>query len=339
MGRALRPARAALIALLLATSAGWAQSRSSLSEAQEAYSEVDYERTRRVAVDAIKRGGNDRATTSELYVLWAIAAAALDDVEAARTAFIYALASNPTLKIERTLSPKIRAPYLEARGAVGAEARPPLEVSVRRREQDLEVTLGDPLRLAAAMELATRISGHHAFSRRRFGAVPKKLVPTGPGGDLQLFAQVLDLYGNVLFELGSEEQPQQLLQVRSAGPVATPASERSAWPYYLTAGTFATLGVAAGSVATVMYLRREDRARAWNGPGCERPGATRYEQCSFVDDQRRRAEQLAVGFGATGGGFLLGSLVTLLLAPSGHEPNVALDSTGTQVVLRLGARL
>jgi hypothetical protein len=46
-------------------------------------------------------------------------------------------------------------------------------------------------------------------------------------------------------------------------------------------------------------------------------GASRGEQCADVDDRRQTAQALALGFYAGGGALLVGSLVTLLLAPSG----------------------
>lgn len=343
MTRKSRFAAATLAALLLATPASWAQGSARLAEAQKAYAEVDYERTRTLAMEALQQGGNDRAATAELYLLWATAAAALDRAEEARSTFLYVLATNPDLKLERTLSPKIRAPYLEARGSAStSDGKAPLEVTLQRRKQELELGLRDTLRVASRIELGTRRSETETFTRRRIDAVPVKRLPTPNGSELQFFLRVLDRYGNVLFELGTEEEPRRLALVSSSKPAPATlnrATDASPTPYYVTAGALAGLGVAAGTVATVMFVRREDAARDWNGPNCERPGSTRQQQCANIDDRRQRAEYLSIGFAATGGGLLIGSLVSLLLAPSSQRASVAVDAGPDNLMLHLRTTL
>ena len=338
----LRSASAALFAAFwLTASPAWADTASTLSDARRAYAEVDYDGTRTLARAALERGSNGRAATAELYLLWATAAAALGQADEARTAFSFALAANPELKLDRSLSPKIRAPYLEARGALaGADGKPPLEVTLQRRKQELELGLHDALRVAASIELATRADEGSDFVKRRVDAAPARRVPTPQGSELQFFLQVLDSHGNVLLELGTEEEPRRLALVSSTRPspmAERPDTQASPAPYYWTAGALATLGLAAGGVATAMYVRREDAAREWNGSDCERPGATRGQQCANVDDRRRKAENLALGFGAAGGALLLGSLATVILAPPGRgrSATVALEAQPGNVMLRL----
>lgn len=319
------------------------QTGSGLREVEKAYAEVDYERTRSLAVEAIERGGNDRASTSQLYLLWATAAAALDKADEARTAFSYALAANPELKLDRNLSPKIRAPYLEARGALaGADGRPPLEVTLRRRKQELELGLRDALKVAAGLVLSTRTGEGGDFARRRFDASPTRRVPIAGDAELQLAVRVVDRHDNALFELGTEEDPERLLQItsnRATAAAAAQPNDRSPLPYYITSGALAALGVAAGSAATVMYMRREDAAREWNGSGCERPGQTREQQCGAVDQRRHSAERFSIGFAAAGGALLVGSVVTLVLAPASRRADVALNAGPGSVMLRLRTSL
>jgi len=313
-----------------------------LAEAQQAYADVDYEKTRTLAAAAVRHGGNDRASTSQLYLLWATACAALDQADEARTAFSYALAANPALKLDRSLSPKIRAPYLEARGAMsGADERPPLEATLRPHKQELELALYDALHVAVRVVVSTRAVGATLYTRRRFDAAPTRRIATPNGAELQFFVQVLDRYDNVLFELGSEDEPERLVSVTPSTPSAprsTRNSDANPVPYYVTAGALAALGLAAGGVAIAMDVRREDAARQWNGPACEHPGLTRAEQCASVDDRRVRAERLAIGLTAGGGALLVGSLVSLVLAPSSHA-NVALDAGAGNLLLRLRASL
>jgi hypothetical protein len=162
---------------------------------------------------------------------------------------------------------------------------------------------------------------------------------------LQFFLQVLDRYGNVLFELGTEDEPRRLALVSSGRPPAgstTPpdaGADKNPVPYYVTAGALGALGLAAGGVATAMYLRREAAARDWNSPNCERPGMTRREQCGAIDDRRQRAEYLTIGFSATGAALLVGSIVSLVLAPSSSRASVALDAAPGNLMLRLRTTL
>jgi hypothetical protein len=336
-------ASAALFASLSLLPCAHAEPNASLSEVQKAYADVDYERTRSLSAAALERGKNDHASTGELYLLWATAAAAVDHADEARTAFSYAIAANPELKLDRNLSPKIRAPYLEARGAMSStDGRPALEVTLRRHKQELELELHDVLHVAASLLVSTRALDGAAFVRRRFDAAPTRRLPTPQGSELQFVVQVRDRYDNVLFELGSEDEPQRLVQVTSSrsGP-AEPArtGSASAVPYYITSGALGLLGVAAGGFASVMYLRREDAARDWNGPACERPGVTRAEQCGPVDERRKRAQYLSVGFAAAGGALLVGGVISLVLAPSSSRADVALDAGPGNLMLRLRTTL
>lgn len=329
------------VACLALTSHAAAQTR--LAEVERAYAEVDYERTRSLATAAVRQGKNDRAASGELYLLWAIAAAALDQHDEARRAFAHALAANPELKLERSLSPKIRAPYLEARGAMsGAGGQVPLELTVERRGRDVELGLRDNLNVAVALALWARARPTDEFTQRRFHPAPAHRVPLPAGSELQYFVQVLDAHGNVLFSSGTQEDPRRLVAVTPEAPPSVQPNrpqDRNPLPYYVASGALATLGVAAGSFATAMYLRREDAAREWNGPACEHPGMTRSQQCDAIDDRRQRAEYLSIGFGASAGALLLGGVVTLLLAPAAARPNVTLEAGAQDFMLRWRTRL
>jgi hypothetical protein len=339
----MRLLRAVLAASLLATPA-WADSNAGLAEAQKAYAEVDYENTRRLAKTALERGGNDRAATAQLYLLWGTSAAALEQADEARAAFLYVLSMDPELKLERSLSPKVRAPYLEARGAMAIhDDQSTLDVTLQRRQNQLEIGLLDAGHVVASVELAWRAHQGEPFTRRSLGAVPRSRVPAPNAAELQFFLRALDRYGNVLCELGNEDDPERLVLVGSGPRTAARArdgSDVNRTPFYVTAGAFAALGLAAGGTATAMYLRREDAARDWNGADCERPGSTRSQQCGHVDARRREAESTAIGFLAASGALLLGSVVTLVLAPSSpSKPSVSLFGAPGNVMLRLRTTL
>jgi hypothetical protein len=304
---------------------------------------VDYEGTRRLAKAALERGGNDRVSTGQLYLLWAMAAAALDLTDEARKCFAFAVAINPELKLDRSVSPKIRGPYLEARGSLSnAEGQPPLEVKLKPRRQSLELELRDTLSLVGQIELSLRVPGQ-PYIKQKLAPAPIRRVDVPSATHLQAFALVLDGYGNVVAQLGSADEAERLLFVASDRPQSAstrPRADVNRTPYYVGAGALAALGLGAGGVATAMYFKREAAAEEWNGSSCELPGRTRLEQCGAVDDRRQRAENMAIGFSAAGGALLLGSALSFWLAPSSSQPpSVALDAGAGNVMLHLRGRL
>lgn len=341
-----RLAAVVLLALLARSGAAAAQSEPRLAEVRRAYAAVDYENTLALAKQALEQGGNDRASTAELYLLLATAAAALDRTDEARDAFACALSVNPELKLDRSLSPKIRAPYQEARGALSrADGRPALEVTLARRERSLALSVHDAQALASDIELGTRSSSAQPFARTRLRSGASRQVALPASGELEYYVRLLDRHGNVLLELGSESEPRRLpgvtpLPGRSAGAANALDADVNRTPYYVTAGALGALGLIAGGVATAMYVRREQAAREWNGPSCEQPGETRAEQCGAVDVRRRSAEHLSIGFATTSGALLVGGLVSLWLAPSAKtQPSVAIETGRDSVVLHLRAPL
>ncbi|MDF3068998.1 MAG: Tetratricopeptide repeat protein [Polyangiaceae bacterium] len=338
-----RACAATTVALFALACPAWAESNAHFSEAQRAYAAVDYEATLREANAGLEEGGNDQSATGELYVLLGTAAAALGRTDEARLAFSHALAVNPALKLDRNLSPKMRAPYQEARGnAITAEGKPPLHLALARRKQELELSLRDQLQVASSSELWTRDPESGAFSRRSFGPARVQRVPLPSGTELQYYLRVLDRHSNVLFESGTSEEPLRLA-LEHSGPSrsSTPSTDDvNRTPYLVTASSLAILGLAAGGVATAMFARREDAARDWNGPGCEQPGSTRRAQCGEVDARRRNAEHLGVGFAAGGGALLVGGLLTWLLTPATTtRTNVDVDTSPQGVMVRLRTAL
>lgn len=345
MRRKLARAHWLLVASLLLPTPALAQTAGKLAEAERAYAEVDFERTRTLARAALTQGSNDRSATARLYLLLATAAAALDQTDEAKLAFRHVLAMDPQLKLDKTLSPKIRAPYLEARGSLGLEeGKPPLEVSLLRKQNELELTLKDALDVAEKVELASRVAPAEFFTRRHLEPRGAQRVPAPAAGELQYFVRVTDAHDNVLLELGTEDEPQRLVLVSQpapAGAAPSPVKDVNPTPYYATAATLAVLGLASGTGSAIMYMRREDAAEEWNGSGCEQPGATRAEQCGDVDDRRKRAEYLAIGLGAASGALLVGSVITLLLAPSSKSsaPAVTVAAGPQHVAITLGSSL
>jgi len=324
----------ALSLALAATSlapAARAQTASGLVEVEAAYAEVDFERTRSLAREVLARGSSDPAETLSLYTLLGMSAAALGEDDEARSAFRVAIALDPAGRIDKNLSPKIRGPYLEARGALGTQGElKPLSGRLRRDGKLVRFEIDDPGSVARKLEFGFR-NAAGTFQTLELPLERQGIVPGNPGrGELEYALTLRDQFGNVLFRRGSEASPETLAAALPSAAVANtqlPASsdpfsppvigERvNQTPYYVLAGALAAGGLAAASVGAYFHVQREDAAHEWNGASCEHAGQSRGAQCADVDDRRKRFQALSVGLYAGGGALLAGSLVTLLLTPS-----------------------
>jgi len=282
--------------------------------AERAYGAVDFETQRAEAERALEAGGSDRARLARIYRLLGIAHAALGAPEPAKLAFMRLLALDPDVELEHVLSPRLRTPYMEARGYWDVTSAR-LSVEAARRAPDGAITLGvhDPLGMVARVQLRSAAAEPQILWEE--DAAPELSVPTSAladFADVPLEARLLDGYSNLLAVRAVPALP---AKPRASAPPAPPAlppepeGQSFALPLVLAGGGLLALGV--GATAHVV---RERRAAEWNGSGCERPGlGTRADQCAEVDDSRRAAERVAIAAYAAGGALLAGSVVTYLL--------------------------
>ncbi len=301
---------------------------SGLAAAEHAYQEVDFATMHDQATHAVETGGATHDETARLHVLIGIAAAALGQDEEAKRAFIVALGLDPTLKLDHTLSPKIREPYLEAQGYWGAY---PERLSLRARAaadgQHLLVELVDPGHLVTRIGLHVRSVGSPAFEAHTVDAervarfpLPRDARSLG----FEFFASGIDDHQNVFVELGNEGDPRVVRGSPEDGsePGRT-AAQAPRQRSYLLPIVLGAAGVAAAGVGVGFQLEREAAAREWNGPGCEKPGVSRIGQCANVDSRRRLDEAAAIGAYTAAGVLVTGGVVALLLgrAPSLERPS------------------
>jgi len=321
-----------------------AEEAGTLGAAEAAYLAVDFETTKTQSAVALERGGQSVKDTLRLYTLLGVSAAALDDNDMARDAFRHVIALDPAGRLDQSLSPKLRAPYLEVRGELSARGElPPLSARLVAREGTLSVALADPVGIANRVELRLRAAHHAAFTTTR---ILKARVETwhleAPAKQVEYTLAVLDEHGNALFELGSSARPEQLgTAPRDYGLTALPAEPPpNPRGYHVAAGVLAGVGLGLAGTGAYFTVRREQAAREWNSASCEQPGATRGEQCAAVDERRASAEHWAIGLYVASGVLFASSLVTLLVAPSAatvsHE-HAAVPLPCTAVVAPFGA--
>ena len=303
-----------------------------LAAAERAYQDVDFPVTREQAEHALESGGATPEQTARLHVLLGISAAALGDAADAKTHFIAALAVDPTLRLDKTLSPKVRDPYLEAQGYWSAAGeRLGVRATPASDGAHLVIRLQDPASLVSKLELRVNAAGSRTRSLLHLepASVTRFDVPAAlREHDYEYVLRALDRYGNVLSERGTDPDPEVVR--RSTGD--SRASEAPRGRSYLLPAALAVTGVAALATGVVFNVKRERAAHEWNGPNCENPGLTRQQQCQAVDSRIESDERLAVGFYAAGGALLAGSVISLLAGRPAPAPTERASALGCQVV-------
>jgi hypothetical protein len=269
------------------------------SRAEAAYRDVDFEATRAEATRALEAGGNSPAQTARLFFLLGLSHSALGDTDSARDAFLRVLLIDPQMRMDRSISPQLRGPYLEARGFWEATTeRLGAKAVFSRSERALLFTVTDPLQVSRRLRVQWREARAGAvFKVREFelsAAALRWATPAAPEG-FEVALSVLDAHGNVLLEAATHAAP--LLVAGGPERATEPAGEARpprapGWQRNL-GWTSIALGAGAGAAAVGFQLRREELAREWNGPACEVPGRARAAQCSGVDRDRARAQNLA----------------------------------------------
>lgn len=309
-----------------------AQVHSYLEAAERAYQEVDFATVEDQARQGLALGHAAPEQVSRFYVLLGTASAALGHEDEAKSCFVAALALSPQMSLDRNLSPKLRGPYLEAKGYwEGNSQRLTLSVSVSSTGTDVTSKVSDPAHLTQQVRLYIRLKGEKRYQLKQVDSSGRATTPLPKGiarKAFEYFAQLVDGHGNRLFELGNTDSPQRF-DGRDVDPRSSDASERRlsvssdeaqhARSYWLPS-VLAVSGLAAAVTGVYFNVKREHAAAQWNGSGCEQPGATRIGQCGHVNSERQNSERLAVGFYAAGGLLMLGGLSTWILGSTSAPP-------------------
>jgi hypothetical protein len=325
-----------------------AEQTDALAAAERAYQDVDFERQRVEATRALEAGSNDRERLAHIYRLLGISHAALNAPDQAKLAFMKLLAVDPDVHLEHVLSPRLRTPYMEARGYWDVTtARLSLDLQGGTRApagalRELSITLSDPLRMGAVVRVTA--PGTPALTVAELTAraqltVPPSALEAHAGRPLRV--QLLDVHENVLItrqfspiapsptlesaanaegaRADASPSPGTASAATAAGKPAFIARDDAA-PFPVTAA-LAGGGVLALGIGVTAHLMREREAKEWNGASCEQTGqGTRGDQCQRVDEQRRTAETVAIVSYAAGGALLAAGLVHHFFAAKGEEP-------------------
>ncbi|WP_394850045.1 hypothetical protein LZC95_21620 [Pendulispora brunnea] len=246
-----------------------------LAEAEKLVANVDFEAAIPVLERISKRNGLTHEQLIRTYRNLATAHAVVGHANVARDIFVKLIAIDPDFKIDQNMSPRVKAPYFEARGSWSAQSiKPGIEATAqvhRSSDTRVTVTLRDPMRMASKVVVGYHWEGSDPFTVKTSGATATTTLVVPPPKDkstyLEIYAQGLDANDSVLFESGSPAKPIVIEAPASAPAGALAGSDGGqndhsssifASPiFWIVAGAV----VAGGAAAAYFALRPSDPAK------------------------------------------------------------------------------
>ena len=203
----------ALLAAALLWPAAPAAAQDALADAEAAYLDVDFERTLSEAQGAIESGELGPTELARAYELLGVSAAALGDADTARDCFLRMLSIDEERQLDDTVPPRLRAPFMEARGELTARAdRLGVEVVIARAYSALRVTLTDPFEMIQGIRVHVRVEGgdgEWTIIEEDYEAEIMASYSRAASADrLEYWLEVLDPPGNRIAVVGSEFEPE-----------------------------------------------------------------------------------------------------------------------------------
>jgi len=251
------------LTLCLSTVAG--AEENAVERAAALAEDLRFSEAARVLEGARAQPGLDRPTLLRILELQGVVAASIGRVDAARTAFRTLVVLEPGYALKGNYSPKVMAPYYEAKGWALEHGRMQFEATPARVEDGHLAAVGvrvpkDPMRLAARvrfhlLEEGVERAAEVPLAEHEAHALVK-------GEPVLWWAELLGERGEVLEQVGSTENPvveTARPEVKPTGPVArwvpqTP-SNAAASPFAfpkLESRQWTAVGLAGGAVlATV----------------------------------------------------------------------------------------
>lgn len=202
----------ALLLAIVAPERTVAQTASgALGRAEQSFLDVDFEGTLAAAQEALREGGHTPPQLVRIYQLLGVSSAAMGESERARDFFVRMLAIDPTADLDDTVPPRLRAPFLEARGIVTSRPeRLGAEVGLARSQSAVHVALTDPFQLGRSIRVHARLEGTLEFSTREEAAQPvvfARLDGAATADRVEYWVELVDPFGNQILLLGSEFEP------------------------------------------------------------------------------------------------------------------------------------
>jgi hypothetical protein len=221
-----------------------------------AYAELDYGR----AITLLEQACAESLTREEkilTYRTLGMAHVAVDQAGPAKVDFQHLLRVDPSATLDRSVAPKVRAVFEEAKGEVATSAQalkpalasltPAVEPSSPREGRPVMVRVHYPGGIAHKMTLYFRRSGEASFSRTTVDGAPDgNFEATVPGmavqaPSLEYHAVLLDDVGGSIAAAGSLGQPLAVAVARAKKPAYA-----RGWFWGVIGGVAAAGAIAAG---------------------------------------------------------------------------------------------
>ncbi len=215
----MRRAALGLLLGLCAASPALAQD-DALARAEAAYLEVDFDATHQHALAALRAGGNTPEQLVRVYQLLGIAASALGREDEARDHFVRMLGLDRDAELDASVPPRLRDPFLEARGVWAARTgRLGIQVGLDRARSSLRIQLSDPSATARRVLVHSRLEGETQFvtqDAEARGAIDVPVQGAAAADRVEYYVEVLDEHRNVMLAEGSAFEPRVVGRERVA---------------------------------------------------------------------------------------------------------------------------
>lgn len=200
-----------LILLSLLCAAPAMAQRDPLAAAEAAYLEVDFEGTRNNALLALRAGGKTPEQVVRIYQLLGISSSALGDEDAARDYFVRMLGIDRDAALDESVPPRLRNPYLEARGVWAArQGRLEITAGLDRATSSVRIELTDPTDMARRVRVSTRLEGDAQYTTQEYAAAAvlgARMEGAAEADRVEYYVDVLDMHGNVILASGTPFSP------------------------------------------------------------------------------------------------------------------------------------
>ena len=220
--------RALVLALAVwASLPGAAFAQDALAQAEAAYEEVDFDGTYSHALAALRAGGRRPQQLVRIYQLLGISCSALGREDEARDFFVRMLGLDRDAELDASVPPRLRDPYLEARG-VWAARQGTLGVSagLDRARSTLRIEVADPTDMARRVMVYARLEGEAQFTAQDAEARAVIDIPIAGAASadrVEYYVEVLDEHRNFLIAEGSAFSPRVVGRERALGVAPGPA--------------------------------------------------------------------------------------------------------------------
>ncbi len=214
-----------------------------MQAAEQAFAAVDFDHTLEYAAEALQAGQHPRERVVRIYRLLGMSAGALGDAEGARDFFLRMLAIDSSAELDDSVSPRQRAPYLEARGLVAARSESmAIAVELVRAQASLRIEITDPFQLVRTLRVHGRAFGAPAFETVETpaqGTAMALVEAAGTADRVEYWVEMLDPFGNQLASFGSEFDPRvvgraPVAELRTGSPDGRDSMLRDERPRSLT---------------------------------------------------------------------------------------------------------